>query len=95
LPAQTGLKTGIFGRLQFPCAQRLILSIPVTAKNSRGQLDFVFVVNDNHAQLRLITTGREHGEWLEVLSGLAQGERIVIQPPAELRDGTPVREAKP
>ena len=91
LPPLPVLRPGLFGRMQFPCAARRTLSIPKSAFVQRGQLDLAFVVSDGRAVLRLITVGRAQGEWLEVLSGLSLGERVVVSPPAGLRDGEPVQ----
>jgi len=91
LPAFPGLQPGLFGRLEFPCAPRPTLSMPAAALLARGQLDLAFVVTDNRACLRLITVGRTQGDWQEVLSGLSQGERVVVKPPPDLRDGDPLQ----
>jgi multidrug efflux pump subunit AcrA (membrane-fusion protein) len=100
LPSLPELRPGLFGRLQFPCAARPTLSIPRSSVLARGQLDLAFVVvplsadsgvAGGHAVLRLITTGRVQGDWVEVLSGLSQGEPVVVSPPPELRDGDPVQ----
>ncbi|MCY3024237.1 MAG: efflux RND transporter periplasmic adaptor subunit [Planctomycetota bacterium] len=91
LPAQPALRPGLFGRLQFPCASRPTLSMPAAALLTRGQLDLAFAVTDGHAVLRLITIGRSQGGWIEVLSGLSAGDRVVLSPPPELHDGDPVQ----
>jgi multidrug efflux pump subunit AcrA (membrane-fusion protein) len=38
-----------------------------------------------------VSIGRDLGSWVEVTGGLAAGERIVINPADDLRDGTRVR----
>jgi multidrug efflux pump subunit AcrA (membrane-fusion protein) len=40
------------------------------------------------AHLRLITTGREDGDRVEVLSGLSAGERIVLEGAGRVTDGS-------
>ena len=42
------------------------------------------------AKLRLIRTGRERGEGIEVLAGLDGGESLVIEGAAKLLDGQPL-----
>jgi multidrug efflux pump subunit AcrA (membrane-fusion protein) len=39
------------------------------------------------ALLRLVKTGAARGDRVEILSGLADGERLVLNPPAGLREG--------
>jgi hypothetical protein len=38
----------------------------------------------------MISSGERHGAWATVLSGLAEGERVVLLPSAELRDDSRV-----
>ncbi|MEY3607443.1 MAG: hypothetical protein RLZZ447_231, partial [Verrucomicrobiota bacterium] len=56
-----------------------------------GQMERVFVVPESGpVQLRLVRTGARRGAQVEVLAGLAARERVVLAPPASLRDGQPV-----
>ncbi len=47
----------------------------------------VFVVAGDRAERRALRVGAAREDRVEVLSGLAPGERIVLDPPAELKDG--------
>jgi len=81
LPADSRLRSGLFGRAQFPRGERSALLIPGTAVVERGQLQGVFVLDwKNLASLRYITLGRSTGENVEVLAGLQSGERLVAKP---------------
>ena len=94
LPADTaGLRPGMFARVAFKVGTRERLVVPRSAVTSLGALDRVFVVDADRARLRMVTLGEAQGEWLEVLSGLAAGERVVTTP-AGVADGARV-EAKP
>ena len=42
------------------------------------------------ARLRALRTGRSSGEWIEVLDGLHEGERVVVDGHFALSDGTAV-----
>jgi hypothetical protein len=65
--------------------------VPVEAVAPQGQMERVFVVEDGkRAVLRLVRTGARRGGQVEVLAGLAADERVVLAPPAGLRDGQPV-----
>ena len=83
LPADTRLRSGLFGRAQFSRGQRQALLIPRSAVVERGQLQGVFVLDqDKVANLRYITVGKPSGSAIEVLAGLQDGERLVAKPGA-------------
>lgn len=91
LPADAGaLRPGTFARVSFQMGTRPRLVVPTGALTSLGALDRVFVVDEGHARLRMVTRGDEQGPWTEILSGLSPAERIVAVPPPDLRDGAPV-----
>ena len=81
LPADVRLRSGLFGRAEFSRGERQSFLIPRTAVIDRGQLQAVFVLDQNQvALLRYITLGRPTGENVEVLAGLQGGERLVLNP---------------
>jgi multidrug efflux pump subunit AcrA (membrane-fusion protein) len=90
LPETPGLRSGLFGRALFSMGKADLLVVPRSAVQRQGQLTSVFVVVDATARRRLITLGREYGDQVEVLSGLAAGEIVVSAPPSSLADGAPV-----
>ncbi len=74
------------------------LLIPVLAVSRVGGQYFAFAVEKKGASLvarqKEIRVGQIVGNQYEVLSGLAPGERVVIEGTQELADGVPVREAE-
>jgi len=81
LPTDPGLRSGLFGRARFSRGERRTLLIPRSAVVERGQLQGVFVLDQNKvAGLRYITLGKSSGSEIEVLTGLEGGERIVKRP---------------
>ena len=94
LPANTGLRSGQFARVSVPLAETKSLFVPSTALVGRGQMELVFVVRTNRAELRLVKSGRRSGGEVELVSGLETGERVVIEGAEHLRDGQLV-ESKP
>jgi multidrug efflux pump subunit AcrA (membrane-fusion protein) len=50
----------------------------------------VFVLRDDRVERRAISVGSADGTSVEVLSGLNGGERVVVEGPATLTDGTKV-----
>jgi HlyD family secretion protein len=85
-------RSGLFGRARFegPGAERL--TVPADAVVTRGQLTLVYVVGaDDHARLRSVSLGETGQDRIEVLAGLAVGDRVVVRPAAGLTDGAKVR----
>ncbi len=81
LPSNAQLRSGFFGRAQFPRGERQSLLVPQTAVIERGQLQGVYVVSANRiAELRYVTVGNDSGDRREVLSGLQSGEQVVASP---------------
>lgn len=81
LPGNPQIRSGLFGRALFPRGERQSILIPQTALLHRGQLDAIYVVGkDEIASLRYVTLGKPNGNDVEVLSGLDNDERIVVQP---------------
>jgi RND family efflux transporter MFP subunit len=81
LPTDTRLRSGLFGRAQFSRGKQPALMIPRSAVIERGQLQGVFVLDQNKvASLRYVTLGKFSGLEIEVLSGLQRGERFVANP---------------
>lgn len=77
-PCPDGVFTGMFGRVLVPLGNREVLSIPRSAIESVGQIDQVFVVReDSSLARRFVVLGEPLEDRIEILSGLAVGERIV------------------
>lgn len=93
LGSPAGLRSGLYGQLLLPGAERSGLSVPSSAVVSRGQIQSVFTVEDATARLRLVTLGQLLDGRYEVLSGLAAGDHIVLDP-SGVADGSPVEERR-
>ena len=93
LGPHAGLRSGLYGQLLLPGAERSGLSVPSSAVVSRGQIQSVFAVQDGTARLRLVSLGALLDGRYEVLSGLAAGDRVVLDPSA-VSDGSPVEERR-
>ena len=82
------LRSGLYGKARFPIGQKQILKVPVKAILQRGQLVSVFVVDSSQIlHLRLIKTGKQYSDQLEVLSGLNDGDRIVVEGIERVKEG--------
>lgn len=90
LAPNAALHPGQFARVAIALDNESTLAIPHSALSRVGQLQRVFVVQDGVARLRLVRIGAIHGGNVEVLSGLAPGEQVVIASQQMLRDSQPV-----
>jgi RND family efflux transporter MFP subunit len=85
------VRSGQFGRVRLLGPARQVLSVPSGAVVRRGQLTFVFAVDDSGvARLRMVSVGESFAGRTEVLAGVAEGDRVVVNAPAGLADGRPV-----
>jgi RND family efflux transporter MFP subunit len=86
-PGLTGVGPGTFARAWVPMPggdERIY--IPARAVMQRAELSVVYVVGREGAPLlRQVRLGRPDGDRVEVLSGLAPGERVAIDPQAAAR----------
>ena len=91
LPPGTPAAPGMFARAWLPAgaaksaaAQRL--SVPAQAVVRRAELTAVYVIGaDGRPLLRQVRLGPQTGDQVEVLAGLAEGERVALQPQAAAR----------
>ena len=66
-------------KARFITGQTPAITIPRKAVVERGQLTSVFVVDQSGiARMRLVKTGKTYSDRVEVLSGLKEGEQIVV-----------------
>lgn len=91
LPTAKSIRSGMFARVAMATGREKILLIPHSALVIQGQLTGVFILDRaGMARFRLVRTGRKFGAAVEVISGLAAGDRFVASPPPALVDGTRV-----
>ena len=82
------LRSGLYGKARFAVGKKEIITIPHKAIFQRGQLLQIFVVDSSQtARLRLIKTGKIYGERIEVLSGLGEGDKIIVEGVERVNDG--------
>ena len=90
LPLLPELRSGLFGRALFDTGGRKILTVPGAGVMERGQLQSVYVAENNIAHTRLVTIGTRVKDRVEVLSGLNQGDHVIVPIPTGLADGAPI-----
>ncbi len=80
-PCPDGIYSGMFGKLVVPLGTRKAILVPATAVRAIGQIDLVQVVLPDGGLLRrFVVVGAARGDEVEILSGLAAGETILIEP---------------
>ena len=85
------LKPGMFARVTILLKERFdVLLVPVKAVLDKGKDKVVFVAKDNFAQERTIHLGLNDGINTEVLSGVKEGENIVVKGNVGIIQGTPI-----
>lgn len=67
------------------------IRVPGTTLVTRPEGMFVIVVNNSKVHYQPITIGRDFGEEVEIKVGLKNGDKVVVSPSDDLRDGEPVQ----
>jgi RND family efflux transporter MFP subunit len=68
--------------------------VPASAIRTEGEHDVVYVLANKRAERRTVTLGGTFGDARQVLSGVAIGESVITDPPAQLTDGSAVSVAQ-
>lgn len=85
------VRSGQFGRVRLRGPARRVLTVPASAVVRRGQLTFVFAIDEaGAARLRMVSIGEADADRVEILAGLSAGDRVVVNPPIGLADGQPI-----
>lgn len=91
LPPETQATPGMYTTVSVPDNSRdqlATISVPSNALVWRGSQASVYIVNTaGQAELRMIRTGGTSNDRVSVLSGLAEGDRIVTTPDTHLKSG--------
>ena len=84
-------KPGMFCRVRVNMkSKKDALTIPLSSVYKENDTDGVYVINNNKALYKPITTGLTDGKVIEVTSGLQAGEQVVTLGMSNLKDGTVV-----
>lgn len=91
--SQSLIRSGLYGKASFTTGQTKAMTIPRKAIVERGQLTTVYVVDQSGiARMRLVQTGKAFEDRVVVLSGISEGEQIVVEGVTAVKDGSRVRE---
>ncbi|MDO4904092.1 MAG: efflux RND transporter periplasmic adaptor subunit [Lautropia sp.] len=97
LPEAAALRVGAYAEAHFQGAeQRLSLVVPTRAVSTTadGGTVVMCVDEDGRVSRQPVKTGRRQGKTLEIISGLVQGQRVVRDAVAFVREGDVVRIAE-
>lgn len=72
-----------------------ILQLPESSIIPIENKHYVFIINEDKAVRKAIKIGRRHPGVVEVISGLVEGEQVVVEGALKLRDGSAVKIAEP
>ena len=67
------------------------MTVPKAAIRTIDGRSVVFVAKDDRVERRAISVGNENGGVVDVLSGVNAGERVVLDPPAGMKDGDRIK----
>ena len=85
------LRPGMLLKVDVDRGEASSLQVPEEALVQRGQDHFVYVVGDDRVAKEVaVRVGRRQVGRVEVLSGLADGQQIVVEGLVRVRDGRPV-----
>lgn len=85
------LKPGFFATARIEqAAPTPALLVPARAVQSISGTQRVFVAKGDRAEERIVTTGQTVDDLVEIVSGLAKGEPVILEHPDALVDGAPI-----
>lgn len=85
------LKAGMFGRVMFmPKSSGNLIVIPRESIVGSVKNATLYVIENNVAKVRSVVVGKEIGKNVEILSGLQEGEQVVLNGQNNLSDGASV-----
>ncbi|MCL5104494.1 MAG: efflux RND transporter periplasmic adaptor subunit [Armatimonadetes bacterium] len=92
LPATLKARSGEFGRISFPIGYSKGVIVPEVAIHNEGGLPILYIVGEkNRARMQVVKVGRKTDSGVEILSGLTDGDRVIVGNTGVLSDGVSVR----
>jgi RND family efflux transporter MFP subunit len=64
------------------------------ALTDRNGVQFAYLLEGNQVRETPVRVGKTFGDMVEILSGLKAGDRVVVKPPKELKDGSRIKVAE-
>ncbi|MCI6962201.1 MAG: efflux RND transporter periplasmic adaptor subunit, partial [Bacteroidales bacterium] len=94
--ANSRLKPGMFGRVELNLGREnaILVSDKAVVKQSGSNDRFVFVEKNGVAEYRKVTLGRRLDDKFEIVSGINEGDNVIITGQSKLLDGSKVKVVK-
>ncbi|MFY3139369.1 efflux RND transporter periplasmic adaptor subunit [Achromobacter xylosoxidans] len=89
--ADSLLRPGMFARVQLLFNQDKALVAPEAALSPSGETQYVYRVKDGVAERREVTIGERREGKVEILTGVAAGDQLVVSGLQRVTDGGPVQ----
>jgi len=91
IPARKGLITGMYGKAFFTIGKREAIMVPKSAVVEMSGISGVYIVSaDRGAVFQMIQVGEERGNFVEVITGLKKGDRVISDKHLGIMDGKQV-----
>ena len=92
LPNSINARSGEFGRISFPVGYSKGVIVPEAALHDEGGLATLFIVDDkNRVRMQAVKAGRKINGGIEILSGIKNGDRVIVSGEGVLTDGVMAR----
>ena len=93
--ADERLKPGFFAKVVLYTGQpKETVVIPVTALLYEETKIRIFVEEQSRAKEKVVKVGSKYGEWMEIVEGLQEGEKVVVAGQQNLSEGVKVNVAR-
>ena len=87
------LRPGMFCTIQLSVGEDEFPTVPVEAIKQEGLTKRLFLAKDGHAFEMVVQTGTSKEGRVSVLDSIEKGQKVIVKPPPELKDGTPLTQS--
>jgi len=86
------VKPGMFANVTLSTAEKSnVLAVPTDTVVFHGGKNVVYIAQDNTAVEKEVTTGLENGTDTEIISGLSEGDIVIVKGQNFVKDGTEIK----
>jgi HlyD family secretion protein len=86
-----GVKVSFITDEPATAARTTIIEVPKSAIRRDGEQDVVFILNEDRAERRAVKVASSTGDTVRLASGVSGGESVIVDAPAELKDGERIK----
>ena len=84
-------KVAFLSREVAPDEMKSFTAVSQSALVTRDGKTMIFLIEENKAKAVTVTTGKQMGDMVEVLQGVKAGDKVILKPSGELRDGSKIK----